>query len=78
MNTREILIPDAYKLKVTLDGNIKSIIVDQELDPFHVSLDGNGCVIIDMADFANIVLSIQDLQDIIKLIKKADKLTLKN
>jgi hypothetical protein len=78
MNIRKILVPDAYKLKADEDNNYSSIILDQELDPFNVDFDGFGCAVIEMGDMANIVLSIDDLKELIKLIRKADKLSQKN
>ena len=41
MNIVEVLIPDAYKLKKLKGGGFKSIIVDEELDPFNVELYGD-------------------------------------
>ena len=78
MNIKEIIIPNAYKLQADEYNNYSTIILDQELDPFHVDLDGFGCAVIEMGDMANIVLSIDDLKDLIKLIRKADRLTQKN
>ena len=78
MNIKEILVPDAYKLKSDEYNNYSSIILDQELDSFQVDFDGFGCAVIEMGDMANIVLSIDDLKGLIKLIKKADKLSQKN
>ena len=78
MNIKEILVPDAYKLKSDKYNNYSSIILDQELDSFQVDFDGFGCAVIEMSDMANIVLSIDDLKDLIKLIRKADKLKQKN
>lgn len=75
MIIKEIIIPNAYKLQADERGQYKSIILDQELDPFHVDLDGLGSVKIDAGEMANIVLSINDLKDLIKLIRRADKLT---
>jgi hypothetical protein len=78
MNIREILVPDAYKLISTEEGSVKSVIVDQELDPFNVFMGGDGCIEIHTEEMAYITLSIKDLEDLIKLIRKADKLALKN
>lgn len=78
MNIREVLVPDAYKLVSTESGSIRSVIVDQELDPFNVEIGGDGCIEIHTEEMAYITLSIQDLKDLIKLIRKADKLALKN
>ena len=77
MIIKEIIIPNAYKLQEDPSGNYKSIIIDQELDPFHIDLDGEGSVKIDTGEMANIILSINDLKDLIKLIRRADKLTQK-
>jgi hypothetical protein len=77
MNIREILVPDAYKLISTKEGEVESVIVDQELDPFNVVMGGDGCIQIYSGDMDYIILSIEDLQGLIKLIKKADKLSQK-
>jgi hypothetical protein len=78
MNIREVIVPDAYKLIPTESGSMKSVIIDQELDPFNVIMRGDDCVLIDTEEMAYITLSIEDLLDLIKLIRKADQLVLKN
>jgi hypothetical protein len=78
MNIREILVPDAYKLFLTEEGEVESVIVDQELDPFNVVMGGDNCIQIYSGDMDYITLSIEDLQGLIKLIRKADKLSQKN
>ena len=78
MNIREVLVPDAYKLFLTEEGKVESVIVDQELDPFNVVMGGDNCIQIYSGDMDYIILSIEDLQGLIKLIRKADKLAQKN
>jgi hypothetical protein len=78
MNIREVLVPDAYKLFLTEEGEVESVIVDQELDPFNVVMGGDNCIQIYSGDMDYIILSIEDLQGLIKLIRKADKLLQKN
>ena len=72
MNIVELLVPDAYKLKKAKGGGFKSIIVDEELDPFGVELIGDDCIKIDMQDIEYIVLSISTLYDMIDLIEEAE------
>ena len=71
MNIVEVLIPDAYKLKKLKGGGFKSIIVDEELDPFNVELQGDDCIQIDTEEMAYITLSISTLYEIIDLIEEA-------
>lgn len=71
MNIVEVLIPDAYKLKKLKGGGFKSIIVDEELDPFNVELQGDDCIEIDTEGMAYITLSISTLYDMIELIEEA-------
>ena len=71
MNIVEVLIPDAYKLKKLKGGGFKSIIVDEELDPFNVELYGDDCIQIDTDEMAYITLSISTLYEIIDLIEEA-------
>lgn len=71
MNIVEVLIPDAYKLKKLKGGGFKSIIVDEELDPFNVELQGDNCIEIDTEGMAYITLSISTLYDMIELIEEA-------
>jgi hypothetical protein len=71
MNIVEVLIPDAYKLKKLKGGGFKSIIVDEELDPFNVKLYGDDCIQIDTDEMGYITLSISTLYEIIDLIEEA-------
>ena len=71
MNIVDVLIPDAYKLKKLKGGGFKSIIVDEELDPFNVELAGDDCIQIDTEEMAYITLSISTLYEIIDLIEEA-------
>ena len=72
MNIVEVLIPDAYKLKKLKGAGFKSIIVDEELDPFNVELQGDDCIQIDTEGIAYITLSVSTLYDMIDLIEAAE------
>ena len=72
MNIVNVLVPNAYKLKKRKDGTYISVIVDEELDPFPVELEGGNCIQIDTNEMAYITLSINTLYQIINLIEKAE------
>jgi hypothetical protein len=72
MNHVNVIAPGAYKLKKQVNGNFRSVILDEELDPFHVELIGEDCIQIETNDMAYITLSIGNLLEIIELIEKAE------
>ena len=72
MNIVNVLVPNAYKLKKGKDGILKSIIVDEEIDPFNVKFIGDECIEIDTDEMAYITLSINNLYQIIDLIEAAE------
>jgi hypothetical protein len=72
MNIVEVLVPDAYKLKKIRGGGYKSIIVDEELDPFDVQFHGDNCIEINTEGMTYITLSVNNLYDMIDMIEEAE------
>ena len=72
MDIVEVLVPDAYKLKKIRGGGYKSIIVDEELDPFEVHFNGDGCMEINTEGMTYIALSIDTLHDMLYLLEEAE------
>ena len=72
MNHVKVIAPGAYKLKKQVNGNFRSVILDEELDPFNVELIGEFCIKIETNDLAYITLSIGNLLEITELIEKAE------
>jgi hypothetical protein len=72
MKITNVLVPNAYKIKKDKNGNLTSVIVDEELDPFNVEFTGDDCVQIETEGTAYIILSKDSLNKIIDLIEKAE------
>ena len=72
MDIVKVLVPDAYKLKKVRGGGYKSIIVDEDLDPFDVHFNGDGCIEIDTGGMSYIALSIDTLHDMLYLLEEAE------
>jgi hypothetical protein len=72
MDIVKVLVPDAYKLKKIRGGGYKSIIVDEELDPFEVHFNGDGCMEINTEGMTYITLSIDTLHDMLYLLEEAE------
>jgi hypothetical protein len=72
MDIVEVLVPDAYKLKKIRGGGYKSIIVDEELDPFDVQFHGDNCIEINTEGMTYITLSVNNLYDMIDMIEEAE------
>jgi hypothetical protein len=72
MDIVKVLVPDAYKLKKIRGGGYKSIIVDEELDPFDVQFHGDNCIEINTEGMAYITLSVNNLYDMIDMIEEAE------
>lgn len=72
MDIVEVLVPDAYKLKKIRGGGYKSVIVDEELDPFDVQFHGDNCIEINTDEMRYITLSVNTLYDMIEMIEEAE------
>lgn len=72
MDIVKILVPDAYKLKKIRGGGYKSIIVDEDLDPFDVHFNGDGCIEIDTGGMSYIALSVDTLYEMIEMLQEAE------
>ena len=55
------------------DAFYHTTILDAELDPVQCSFLGDDCVEIDTKDVTYLTLSIENLKELIQLIKKAEK-----
>lgn len=64
--------PSAYKLKTDKEGNISTIIVDEELDGFECEFIGADSIQINTEGYSYITLSINKLYKLIELIEKAE------
>ena len=73
MDIVEVLVPDAYKLKKIRGGGYKSIIVEEELDPFDVQFHGDNCIEINTEGMKYITLSVNNLYDMIDMIEEAEE-----
>jgi hypothetical protein len=72
MDIVKVLVPDAYKLKKIRGGGYKSIIVDEELDPFEVHFNGDGCMEINTEGMSYIALSVDTLYEMIEILQEAE------
>lgn len=72
MDIVKVLVPDAYKIKKIRGGGYKSIIVDEELDPFDVHFHGDDCIEIDTGGMTYITLSIDNLYEMIEMIQEVE------
>lgn len=72
MDIVKVLVPDAYKLKKIRGGGYKSVIVDEELDPFDVQFHGDNCIEINTDEMRYITLSVHTLYEMIEMIEEAE------
>jgi hypothetical protein len=71
INIEYVLVPKRNKL--VIDGNvISTTIVDCELDPYECTFGGANDVEINTEGYTHITLDINDLENLIQLIKKAE------
>jgi len=71
---KEFLVPDNGKLIISEDGTMTSIIFDAELDHIHCTFNYDGCIQIDTENLTYVCLTIDNLQQMIKLIREAEKI----
>lgn len=72
MNIEKVLFPDSGKLIKDELGNIKMQILDAELDSFECVFNNDGCVEIDTSENSYIVLSLENLYQLIFAIQEAE------
>jgi hypothetical protein len=71
INIEDVLVPKRNKL--VIDGNvISTTIVDCELDPYECTFGGANDVEINTEGYTHITLNINDLENLIQLIRKAE------
>jgi hypothetical protein len=71
INIEDVLVPKRNKL--VIDGNvISTTIVDCELDPYECTFNGANDVEINTEGYTHITLDINDLENLIQLIRKAE------
>ena len=72
INIEKILFPNSGKL-IIKDECITAQIVDIELDPIECSFHNDDCVNIDTKGYTYITLSIENLEQLIRLTYKAQE-----
>jgi hypothetical protein len=71
INIEDVLVPK--KNKLVIDGNvISTTIVDCELDPYECTFNWANDVEINTEGYTHITLDINDLENLIQLIRKAE------
>jgi len=71
INIEDVLVPKRNKL--VIDGNvISTTIVDCELDPYECTFNWANDVEINTEGYPHITLDINDLENLIQLIRKAE------
>ena len=74
LNIEDYLLPNRNTLlQDEGDYFYHTTILDAELDPVQCSFLGDDCVEIDTKDVTYLTLSIENLKELIQLIKKAEK-----
>lgn len=74
LNIEDYLLPNRNTLlQDEGDDFYHTTILDAELDPVQCSFLGDDCVEIDTKDVTYLTLSIENLKELIQLIKKAEK-----
>jgi hypothetical protein len=73
MDIGKILFPEDGELKVYGDHHCATI-VDMELDPIHVTFDGDYCIKIDTKKYSHLTLSIDNLVKMIELICNSEEI----
>ncbi len=74
LNIEDYLLPNRNTLlQDEGDDFYHTTILDAELDPAQCSFLGDDCVEIDTKDVTYLTLSIENLKELIQLIKKAEK-----
>ena len=71
MRIEEMFYPTRNKL-ILKDETLTTKIVDAELDCFDCEFDNDGCIVVDTSKATYITLSIENLEDMIHLISKAE------
>lgn len=69
-NIQDVMFPNNGEL-IIKGEEITSIIVDEELDPIKCSFNNDNCVELNTKKYNSIVLSIQNLYELIELIEQA-------
>jgi len=72
-NLEKIMFPEHNKLIIDNEGTAKALIVDEELDPIECVFNNDNCVQLNTDGYSYLTLSIDNLQQLIKLITKAEK-----
>ena len=72
MRLEQIMCPTRNKL-ILVDETLTTKIVDAELDCFDCEFDNDGCIVVDTSKATYVTLSIENLEDMIRLISKAEK-----
>jgi hypothetical protein len=69
-NIEDILMPDRYKAKYSKrTGEYKFKFLDEELDPYEVSVDSDGIITIDTRNYTHISLSYHILFSILDAVE---------
>jgi hypothetical protein len=71
LNIEDVLVPQRNKLVID-KGEISTTIVDCELDPYECTFGGANDVEINTEGYTHITLNINDLDNLIRLIQKAE------
>ena len=72
IDIEKAIFPDHGELLLA-DEDVCAVIIDMELDPIKCSFEGGDCVVIETKEYSHVTLSIDNLKQIIKLIKQAEK-----
>lgn len=69
----DLLFPENGTLQANDEDTFTAQIVDEELDPIDCKFNNDGCVELDTEDYTYLTLSKQNLQLLLRLIRKAEK-----
>jgi len=72
-NIEDEMFPENNKLIIDSEGTAKALIVDEELDPIECVFNNDNCVQLNTEGYSYLTLSVDNLQQLIKLITKAEK-----
>jgi len=72
-NLEKIMFPEHNKLIIDSEGTAKALIVDEELDTIECVFNNDNCVQLNTECYSYLTLSVDNLQQLIKLITKAEK-----